>query len=109
MTVEEGANLIKVFTVFKRAVTTVIAEVVEYSAPKFQRKGSAWWADEIKEATEVKRRAYKKMLQRNVAEEIRVRRRTEYKFWKRNVNELMKESKRKLDEEFDHGPRKIIG
>ena len=48
---------------------------------------------------EGKRRAYKKMLQRNVAE-IRVRR-TEDKSWNRKINELVKESKRKLDEEFD--------
>ena len=33
-------------------------------------KGSAWWTDEIQDTIEERRRAYKKMLQWNVAEEI---------------------------------------
>ena len=45
---------------FKGAVTTVTAEVVGYRALRSQRKGSAWWTDEIKETIERKRRAYKK-------------------------------------------------
>ncbi len=46
-------------------------------------KGSAWWTNEIKEAVEEKKKAYKKMLQRNVPEDERVRRRSEYKEWKK--------------------------
>ena len=37
------------------------------------------------------------MLLRNVAKEVRVRR-TEYKSWNRKVTELVKGSKRKVDE-----------
>ena len=39
----------------------------------------AWWTNYIKEE-----RRYKKMLQRNVAEEIRMRR-TEHKYWNKKV------------------------
>ena len=38
---------------------------------------------------EMKRRAQKKMLQRDVEEEIRVRRRTEYKLLNRKVKEMV--------------------
>ena len=38
---------------------------------------SAWWTSEMKEAIEKKSKAYKKMLQIIMAEEIKVRRATE--------------------------------
>ena len=60
--------------------------MVSYRPLKVLRKGNAWWTDEIEKPMEEKRRAYKKILQRNVAEEIRVRR-TEYKYWKRKIKE----------------------
>ena len=60
----------------------------------FQRKGNEWWTDETKEAIDEKWRAYKKLVQRNVAEKIRVRRRTEYKTWNKKVKELVQENKR---------------
>ena len=62
--------------------------------------GSAWWIDEIKLAIERKRKAYGKMLQMNVEEEIRVKRRTEYKLLNRKKKKLVKESERKVDGEF---------
>ncbi|RUM30999.1 MAG: hypothetical protein DSY42_03535 [Aquifex sp.] len=40
------------------------------------------------------------MLQGNVAEEVGVRGRIEYKSWNRKVKELVKESKKRVDEEF---------
>ena len=61
----------EVFRMFKDVVTLVTAEVVRL---RVQRKGNVWWTDEKKEAIEGKRRAYKKTLQRSVAEEIRVKR-----------------------------------
>ena len=63
MTVEEGVSGSEVFKVQLYAVTVVAAKVV-------QRKGNAWWTEKIKEAVQGKRRAYKKMLERNVAEEM---------------------------------------
>jgi len=51
----------------------VTEEVAGYKVCKVGKKGSAWWTNEIKEAVEDKRRAYKKMLQRNVPEEVRER------------------------------------
>ena len=66
------------FTVFKDTVTTEAIEMVGYRALRSQRKGSAWWTDEIKMAIKRKRRVvYKKMLPRNVEKGIRVRRRIE--------------------------------
>ncbi len=47
-----------------------------------------------------KKRAYKKMLQRNLPEEVRARRKSKYKDWKNRVRELIEESKRRVDEEF---------
>ena len=49
----------------------------------------------------MKRKTYKRMVQRNVADELRVRRGTEYKSWKRKVKELENENNRKVEEEFD--------
>ncbi len=40
------------------------------------------------------------MLQRNLPEEVKARRKSEYKDWKNRVRELIKESKRRVDEEF---------
>ena len=57
MTVEEGESVSEVFRVFKGAVTTVPAEVVGSRGQRVQRKGSAWWADEIKDIIERERRA----------------------------------------------------
>lgn len=42
------------------------AEVVGHKVLKERRGGSAWWTNEIKEAVEEKRRANKRMLQKNV-------------------------------------------
>ncbi len=47
-----------------------------------------------------KRSAYKKMLQSNVAGEIREGRRNAYQSWTRKVKELVKESKVRVKEEF---------
>ena len=54
------------------------------------RKGSVKWTDEIKKAIQRKRKAYKKMLDRNV-EKISVRRRIEYKLLIRKVKEFVKD------------------
>ncbi len=66
----------------------------------FSYPGNAWWTNEIKDAVEGKKGAYKKMLQRNLPEAVRARRKSEYKEWKKRVRELIRESKRKVDEEF---------
>lgn len=100
MTVEEGISVNDVFSVFRDVVTAVAAEVVGYKVCRSRRKGSAWWADKIKEAIEWKKKAYKKMLQRNVDGEIRERRKNEYKSWNRRMKELVKENKMRVDEEF---------
>ncbi len=65
-----------------------------------KRKGNAWWTNEIKDAVEGKKKAYKKMLQRNLPEELKARRKSEYKEWKKRVRELIEESKRRVNEEF---------
>ncbi len=44
--------------------------------------------------------AYKKMLQRNLPEEVKAKRKSEYKEWEKKVTELMEESKMRVDEEF---------
>ncbi len=64
------------------------------------KKGNAWWTNEIKDAVERKKRAYKKILQRNLPEEVKARRKSQYKKWNKRVRKLFEESKRKVDEEF---------
>ena len=100
MTVEEGESVSEVFRVFKGAVTTVAAEVIGYRAMRSQRKGITWRTDEIKETIERNRKAYKKMLQRIMEEDMKVRRKTEYKLLNGKVKVLVKESNRKVDKEF---------
>ena len=47
-----------------------------------------------------KRRAYRKMLKGNVAEEVKGRRKREYKACRNQVKRMVRENKRKVDEEF---------
>ena len=86
-------------SVFKEVIMAVAQEVVGYRVGRDRVKGSAWWTDEIKGAVEEKKKAYKKMLQRNMSE-VRVRRRSEYRAWKKRVKDLVDESKMRVDEEF---------
>ncbi len=65
-----------------------------------KKKGNAWWTNEITDAVERKKRAYAKMLQRNLPEEVEARRKSEYKDWKKRVRELIEESNKRVDEEF---------
>ncbi len=59
-----------------------------------------WWTQEIKMAVEEKRKAYKKMLQRNLPEEVREQHKREYRDSKALVKRLVRESKEKADEDF---------
>ncbi len=47
-----------------------------------------------------KKKAYKRMLQRNTSEEVSARRRSEYRAWNKKVEEIVDESKMRRDEEF---------
>ncbi len=98
MTVGEETSVNDVFNVFKE-VMTVAQKVVGHRICKCRAKGSAWWAEEIKGAVEEKKKAYKRMLQRNTSE-VNVRRRNEYRAWKKKVKELVDESKTRVDQEF---------
>ncbi len=95
-TVGEETNVNDVFYVFKEVVMTVAQEVVCYRICKGRTKGSAWWTEEIKGAVEEKKKAYKRMLQRNTSE-VNARRRSEYRAWKKKVKELVDESKMRVD------------
>ncbi len=55
---------------------------------------------EIKTAVEEKRKAYKKMLQRNVPDEMREQRKREYRDSKALVKRLVRGSKERVDKEF---------
>ncbi len=75
-------------------------EVVEYKACRRGTKGTAWWMQDIKIAVEEKRKAYKKMLQRNVPEEVKEQQKREYRDSKGLVKRLVRESKERVDEDF---------
>ncbi len=74
--------------------------VVGYKTCRRGKKGTAWWTQEIKIAVEEERKAYKKMLQRNVPEEKRKRQKREYRDSKALVKRLVRESKERVDEDF---------
>ncbi len=59
-------NVNDVYDVFKGTVLGVADEVVGWRESGGRKGGNAWWTDEIKDAVEKKKRAYKKMLQRNL-------------------------------------------
>ncbi len=65
-----------------------------------EEKGNAWWTNEIKDSVERKKKAYKKMLQRNLPEAVKARRESEHKVWKKKVRELIEESKRRVNDKF---------
>ncbi len=88
-------------------VMEVAHEVVGWRESGGRKKGNAWWTREIKDAVKWKKRAYKKMLQRNLPEEVKVRRKYEYKEWKKRVRKLIEESKKRVDEEFGRSLVKI--
>ncbi len=58
------------------------------------------WTRELKDAVERKRKAYRKMLKGNVAEEGKGRRKREYKACRNQVKRMVRENKRRVDEEF---------
>ncbi len=78
----------------------VADEVVGWRKSGGRKIESAWQTHEIKGAVEGKTRGYKKILQRNLPEEVKARRKSEYKEWKKRVRELIEESKKRVDEEF---------
>ncbi len=78
----------------------VADEVLGWKESGGKRKGNAWWTNEIKDVVEGKKKAYKKMLQRNLPEEVKASSKSENKEWKKKVRELIKLSKRRVDEEF---------
>ncbi len=97
---EDHACVSKVFDIFKRSLVQVTEEVVGYKTCRRGKNGTAWWTQEIKTAVEEKRKAYKKMLQRNVPEEMREQRKREYTESKALVKRLVRESKERVDEKF---------
>ncbi|KAK3893161.1 hypothetical protein Pcinc_003002 [Petrolisthes cinctipes] len=100
MGIGEGVGVNAVYEMFKMRVLRTAAEVVGYKSQKRGKKGSAWWTEEVKDAVEDKRKAYRRTLQRNVPEEVRERWKREYNVCKRQVKMMVSESKRRVDEEF---------
>ncbi len=67
---EDNVFVSEVFETFKRSFIQATEEAVGYRTCRRGKKGTTWWMQEIK-IVEEKRKAYKKMLQRNVPEEVR--------------------------------------
>ncbi|KAK4327054.1 hypothetical protein Pmani_002500 [Petrolisthes manimaculis] len=96
----EGVGVNDAYEMFKNIVMKTAAGVVGYKAQKRGKKGSAWWTEEMKDAVDEKRKAYRRTLQRNVSEEVRERWKRDYNACKRQVKRMVSESKRRVDEEF---------
>ncbi len=58
---------------------------------------------------EEKRKAYKKMLQRNEPEEVREQRKREYRDSKALVKRLVRENKERVDEDFGRVISRVCG
>ena len=94
-------NVEVMYEILKTAVRDVTERVVGTKVVrKRKKKGNAWWTDEVKEAVEKKREAYKKTLERNVPERVRNERKRVYVEYKRRVKQVIQESKRRTDEDF---------
>ena len=61
LTVEDGASVSEVYLVFKDVVTPIATEAIGNRPLRVHRKGNAWYRDEIKEAIQGKRRAYRRL------------------------------------------------
>ena len=97
----EGENVNSLFEMFAAAVNSVAEEVCGVKKIKGNRnKGSAWWTNEVKQAVERKREAYVKWNEKNVPAEIRRVRRQEYIDRRNEVKRIIRESKKKVDEDF---------
>merc|ERR1712035_241415 len=94
-------NVEVMYEILKTAVQDVTERVVGTKVVrKRKKKGNAWWTDEVREAVEKKREAYKKTLERNVPERVRNERKRVYVEYKRRVKQVIQESKRRTDEDF---------
>ncbi len=97
---KENAYVNEVFETFKRSLVQATEEIVGYKTCRRGKKGTAWWTQEIKTAVEEKRKAYKKMLQRNMPEEMGEQQKREYRESKALVERLVGASKERVDKEF---------
>ena len=94
-------NIHALYEVFGVAVNSVTEEVCGVKRIKGNsNRGDAWWTNEVKEAVERKRKAYNKWNEKNVPAEIRRVRRQEYIDSRNEVKRIIRESKKKVDEDF---------
>ena len=98
----EGVEDVRMlYRVFGDAVRGVTEEVCGVKRIKVNgRKGDAWWTNEVREAVERKRKAYVKWNERNVSAEVKRARRQEYNDSKSELKRIIRESKKKVDDEF---------
>ena len=90
-----------VFEMFRDKMIETVGRVVGYRVVRRKRKnGSAWWTSEVKGAVEEKKKAYDRLIEKNVPVEVKRKRKQEYKLCKRKVKQVIKESKEKVDDEF---------
>ena len=98
----EGDEDVRIlYSVFGDAVRSVTEEVCGFKRIKVnESRGNAWWTNEVKDAVERKKKAYVKWNERNVSAEVKRARRQEYKDCKSELKRIIRESKKKVDEEF---------
>lgn len=80
-----------------------ILDIVKVCGKKKVKNGKrrdAWWSAEIKEGVRRKKLAWKRTLQKNLTGEEKERRKTEYRRQKNEVKVMVREAKKKKDEEL---------
>ncbi len=100
MKVGEEMSVNDVYDVFKGTVMEVAKEVLGWRKKGEKKKEMHGGQMKFKDAVEQKKRAYRKMRQKNLPEDVKARSKSEYKEWKKRVRKLIEESKRRVDEEF---------
>lgn len=79
----------EVFKMFREILLKVVESVVGYKVVRYRnKKGSAWWTKEIRNAMEEKKKAFGILFNRNLPVEVQ-QRREGYKICKWNVKKLI--------------------
>ena len=101
---EEIGRMVDVGDAFQRLKDSMLEVVESVCGRKRERtgnrKGHAWWTKDIEDAIREKKIAYDKLNERNISARVRRERKEKYRDCKTRVRRLIRESRKRVDEEF---------
>ncbi|MEL7079734.1 MAG: hypothetical protein AAGM46_28295, partial [Cyanobacteria bacterium J06582_2] len=99
-TIGEDRDVEEVFESLKSSLIEVTEDICGYKkVKKGKKRGDAWWTREVEDAIREKKEAYRRN-ERNVPARSKTERRRMYNNCKNKVKRMIRESKRRGDEEF---------